>query len=276
MLVKFRLTLTVVFSAFMAFLIAETGDINWVTAILIISGGFSVTGAANALNQVLERDYDKLMKRTENRPVASGRMSISEAVLIAGILSLSGFILLALIHPLASFFGVLALLTYAFLYTPLKRMTSAAIAVGAFAGAVPMLIGCIASQGAITHLGLTLFALQFLWQFPHFGAIGWLGFEDYDKAGFRFVTSKNGKPDNNTGIQSMVYALFLIPVGLVPFIEHKTGLISAIILILFSVIYAGFGWNLYKKDNRKAALMLMFSSLLYMPAVLVAFWLDKI
>jgi protoheme IX farnesyltransferase len=275
-LVKFRLTLTVVFSAVMAFLIAETGPIDWLKAGLLALGGFSVAGAANALNQVLEREYDKLMKRTADRPVAAGRMSSSKAVLLAGVLSTSGCILLAFIHPLSSFLGMLALLSYAFLYTPMKRISTAAIAIGAFPGALPVLIGCVASQGEITQLGLALFSLQFFWQFPHFGAIGWLGFDDYRKAGFRFIASANDVPDRSVGIHSMFYSLLLIPIGLIPFIKNETGLISAIILVTFSLAYAHFGLNLYRKQSRNAALLLMLSSLLYMPIVMVALWIDKI
>ena len=131
-LVKFKLNLTVVFSAVMAYLIAATGQVNWLAVSILGLGGFCVAGAANALNQVLERDFDKLMKRTANRPVAAGRMSISEAVLTAGLLSIAGLTLLALFNPWASFFGVVAMLSYAFLYTPMKRISPAAIAVGAF------------------------------------------------------------------------------------------------------------------------------------------------
>ena len=165
-LVKFKLNLTVVFSAVMAYLIAATGTVNWVAVMILALGGFFVAGAANALNQVLERDYDKLMKRTADRPIAAGRMSVSEGVLTAGLLGILGLMLLALFNPWASFFGMMALLSYAFLYTPMKRISPAAIAIGAFPGALPMLIGCVAFQHELTSLALALFALQFFWQFP--------------------------------------------------------------------------------------------------------------
>jgi heme o synthase len=275
-LVKFKLNLTVVFSAVMAYLIASTGETNWLAVGILSLGGFCVAGAANALNQVLERDFDKLMKRTASRPVATGRMSISEAVLTAGLLSILGLMLLATFNPWASFFGVMALLSYAFLYTPMKRISPAAIAIGAFPGALPMLIGCVAFQGELTSLALALFAIQFFWQFPHFGAISWLGFEDYQKAGFKFVASKNGERDRSIGMQGFIYALLLIPVGLVPYFSGTTGLISAIVTSVLALSYAWFGWNLNRKNDRKSAMQLMFSSFFYLPLALFALWLDKI
>lgn len=275
-LVKFKLSLTVVYSAVMAYLIAAQGTVDWISILVLALGGFCVAGAANALNQVLERDFDKLMKRTATRPLATGRMTVSEAVLAAGILSIIGLMLLALFNPWASFFGVIALLSYAFLYTPMKRISPSAIAVGALPGALPMLIGCVAFQGELTSLALTLFLLQFFWQFPHFGAISWLGFEDYQKAGFKFVVSKDGKQDPSIGLQAIFYALCLVPVGLVPYYTNITGIVSAVIVAVLAIAYAWFGWNLYRKSDRKAAMQLMFFSFFYLPLALTAFWLDKI
>jgi protoheme IX farnesyltransferase len=275
-LVKFKLSLTVVYSAVMAYLIAAEGNINWVAVLVLSLGGFSVAGAANALNQVLERDFDKLMKRTSNRPLATGRMTVSEAVLAAGILSILGLMLLATFNPWASFFGVIALLSYAFLYTPMKRISPSAIAVGALPGALPMLIGCVAFQGELTSLALTLFLLQFFWQFPHFGAISWLGFEDYQKAGFKFVVAKDGKQDRNIGLQGVFYSLCLIPVGVVPYYTNVTGILSAIVVTILAVIYAWFSWKVYRQNDRRAAVQLMFFSFFYLPLALTALWLDKI
>lgn len=275
-LVKFRLSLTVVYSAVMAYLIASTGVTNWVAVLILAVGGFCVAGAANALNQVLERDYDKLMKRTANRPLAAGRMTISEAVMLAGLLSIIGLILLATFNPWASFFGVIALLSYAFLYTPMKRISPSAIAIGAFPGALPMLIGCVAFEGELTSLAFALFAIQFFWQFPHFGAISWLGFEDYQKAGFKFVASQNGERDVTIGLQGFLYALCLVPVGLIPFLTGVTGVVSAAVMGGLAVVYAWFGWNLYRSNDRKSAVMLMFSSFFYLPFALTVLWIDKI
>lgn len=275
-LVKFKLNLTVVFSAVLAYLIAASGEIKWIEVGILALGGFCVAGAANALNQVLERDFDKLMKRTANRPITTGRMSVSEGVLTAGLLSIFGLMLLALFNPWTAFFGVIALLSYAFLYTPMKRISPAAIAIGAFPGALPMLIGCVAFQGELTSLALGLFALQFFWQFPHFGAISWLGFEDYQKAGYKFVASKNGERDRTIGMQGFIYAICLVPVGLIPFFTGHTGMVSAFIVTILGLVYAWFGWNLHKQNNRKAAMQLMFSSFFYLPLALIVLWIDKI
>ncbi|MEY3050615.1 MAG: hypothetical protein RLY31_400 [Bacteroidota bacterium] len=278
MLVKFRLSLTVVFSAVLAYLIAwPTAErVSLVPVLVLALGGFCVAGAANALNQVLERDYDRLMKRTADRPVASGRMSISDGVLTAGLLSVAGLMLLATFNPWTALFGALALLSYAFLYTPMKRISTAAIAIGALPGALPVLIGCVAAEGQVSSLSLTLFAIQFFWQFPHFGAISWLGFEDYQQAGFRFVANSAGEWDRSIGLQGFVYALTLVPLSILPWWTGMTGLISMAIVCLLGGAYAWLSWRLYRSNERKAALALMFFSFFYLPLALMAYWLDKI
>lgn len=265
-----------VFSAVIAYLIAATESVSWVSIVILGFGGFLVAGAANALNQVLERDFDKLMKRTEDRPIAAGRMSVSDGVLTAGILGIVGLMLLSLFNPWASFFGMMALLSYAFLYTPMKRVSPAAIAIGAFPGALPTLIGCVAYQNELTSLALALFAIQFFWQFPHFGAISWLGFEDYKKAGFKFVAERNGERDKTIGIQGFIYALCLIPIGWLPWYGGYTGISSAIFLTVIAMVYAAYGWKLHQNNDRKSAMQLMFSSFFYLPLALIALLLDKI
>ncbi len=276
LLVKLRLTLTVVFSSVMAYLIANEGSVNWGAVIILSLGGFLVTSASNALNQVLEKDYDKLMKRTANRPLATGRMTVSEAVLAAGFMSLIGITLLALFNVWAALFGTIALMMYAFLYTPMKRISPIAVVIGAFPGALPVLIGSVAVQGELTMLGLLLFAIQFLWQFPHFWSIGWLGHEDYQNAGYKLLPSKDGQRDRNTGLQSFLYALLLIPVALAPYFFGISGSISAIVIFILSIMYTVLSWNFYKYNDRKAALRVMFFSFFYNPLVLIALFLDKI
>ena len=277
MLVKFRLTMTVVFSSVMAFLIALSGPVNWLAVFILAAGGFLVTGAANALNQVLEKDFDKLMKRTAGRPLAAGRMSTSEAVMAAGFMSLFGITLLALFNPWTAFFGMLALVTYAFLYTPMKRLSPSAVAVGAVPGALPMLIGCVAAQGEITFLGLSLFALQFLWQFPHFWSIGWLGHEDYSNAGYKLMpVNGKGECDRRVGLQAFLYAMFLVPVSLIPYALGVSGWISAIAVGAIGLGYAYFAWNFFREGSRKSALQLMFFSFAYIPVSLLALFADKI
>lgn len=275
MLVKFRLTLTVVFSSVMAFLIAANGNLNLLAVVVLALGGFLVTGAANTLNQVMEKDFDRLMKRTMDRPLAAGRMQISEAVLFAGMMSLFGISLLAMFNPWTAFLGTVAMLSYAFLYTPLKRITPNAVAVGAIPGALPVMIGSSAAEGQITMLALALFALQFCWQFPHFWSIGWLGYEDYHKAGYKLLPA-TGQNDRNTGKQSFLYTLFLAPISALPFLLGVSGVISLVVALLLTAGYAWFAWRFYRDCNRKSALGLMFYSFFYIPAALIAFYVDKI
>ncbi|MEL6865633.1 MAG: heme o synthase [Bacteroidota bacterium] len=275
-LVKFRLSGLVVFSAVMAYMIASQGAVPLLGIIVLSLGGFLVTGASNALNQVLERDYDRIMQRTSDRPLAAGRMTISEAVMSAGFMSLFGITLLALFNPWAALLGTISMIVYAYVYTPLKRVSSIAVLVGAIPGALPTMIGVVAIEGHISPLALVLFGIQFLWQFPHFWAIGWLGHGEYQKAGFRFIPTVNGQPDPQIGWQAFIYALFLIPVSIMPGIMGVSGLYSSIFVLVLGIVYAYFGWNLYRQGTRKAATQLMFSSFLYLPLVLVALYLDKI
>ncbi len=271
-LVKLRLNLTVVFSSVMAYLIACGGTVNFTLLLVLSIGGFLVTGASNALNQVLEKEYDRDMKRTENRPMAANRMTTSEGVMAAGFMSVVGIGLLATINPWTALLGTIALISYAFIYTPMKRVSPAAVFIGAVPGALPMMIGCVAAEGTITGLSVALFSLQFIWQLPHFWAIGWLAFKDYDQAGFKFLEAQ----DEQLGKQSFIYALLLIPISWMPYLLEVSGIVSAILLTIAAIIYAGFAWNLYKKNNRKAALQLMFSSFFYLPLVLFALYADKI
>lgn len=274
LLVKFRLNLTVVFSSVMAYLIAAQGSLDWTAILILALGGFFVTGAANSLNQVLEKDYDRLMKRTENRPIAAGRMSISEAVMSAGFMGIFGLALLASFNPWTALLGTIALMSYAFIYTPMKRVSPIAVVVGAIPGALPMMIGCVAMQGELTSLAIALFGIQFMWQFPHFWAIAWLGDEDYTRAGFNLLPG--GVKDQNVGFQSAIYALLLLPLGMMPFLLGVTGLVSAIICSVAAMVYAYYGWNLYRKCDREAARKLMFSSFFYLPVVLFTLYLDKL
>ena len=251
---KFKLSLTVVFSAVMAFLIALDSYVVWSDLVILFLGGLFTTGAANALNQVIEKDYDKLMKRTENRPISAGRMSVSDGVLFAGLQSLIGISLLAFFNPMTAFLGMVSLILYSFVYTPMKRISNFAVTIGAIPGALPIVIGCTAAQnGQLTSLALALFGLQFIWQFMHFFAIAWLGDEDYKNAGF-----------------------YLLPISWMPYFLGATGFVSAIILTVLALAFVYYGWNLYKKCSREAARAQMFFSLAYLPIALCALYFDKI
>ncbi len=276
LLFKFRLSLTVVFSAAMGFLLAMGGSIDWSGLGLLCLGGFLLTGASNALNQVLEKDYDKLMPRTANRPLPTGRMSVSEAVLAAGLSSVIALMIFAIyFNPLTAFIGSLSLISYAFIYTPMKRVSPIAVFIGAFPGALPPLIGWIAVTGTLGAEALILFGIQFIWQLPHFWAIGWVAYDDYLKGGYKLLPSEGGR-DKNTAFQCVAYALLLIPVTLMPYIIGLTGWVSAILLVVIGLLFAGTTVNLYRKCDKKAALTVMFSSFLYLPLALLLLVLDKV
>jgi protoheme IX farnesyltransferase len=277
-LVKLRLTLTVVLSSVLAYLIAlPSGVFQWTSLVLLALGGFFTTAAANVLNEVLEREYDAKMTRTMNRPLADERMRVGEAVLYAGLFTLIGIVFLALFNPLTSFLGTLALVIYAFIYTPMKRISPISVVVGAIPGALPVLIGSVAAEGRLTLLGLILFTFQFLWQFPHFWSIGWLGFEDYSKAGYKLLPVDNeGNQDRSIGVQSLVYVIFLFPVGILPFVFGYSGVVSLVVVTLMTAVYAFFAFRFKQQFNKKTALGLMFCSFLYIPVSLVVFLMDKI
>ena len=276
-LMKFKLSLTVVFSAVMAFLIVLDSAFVWSDLVVLFLGGIFTTGAANALNQVIEKDHDKLMKRTESRPVSSGRMSSSEGVLFAGLQSLVGISLLAFFNPMTAFIGMVSLILYSFVYTPMKRISNFAVTIGAIPGALPIIIGCTAAQnGQLTSLALALFGIQFIWQFMHFFAIAWLGDEDYKNAGFYLLPTNDGAKDERVGKQSIIYSIFLLPISWIPYLLGATGFVSAIILTILAFIFVYYGWNLYKKCSREAARAQMFFSLAYLPIALCALYFDKI
>jgi len=268
-LMKFKLTLLVVFTSIIGYLIAAGGSSSIEMVLLLGVGGFLVSGAANALNQVLERDFDILMDRTVDRPLVQKRMTVNEAVLIAGLCSVLGITALAVINPLTGLLAMISLLVYAFVYTPLKRHSTIAVAVGAIPGALPVLIGCTAASGTLTLLGILLFAVQFLWQFPHFWAIGYVSKDDYDKAGFKLLPIEDGKIDRKLGLHSSIYATILLATSVLLFYIPELSTIAVSICIICSLAYLIFSINFHVKFDRKSALQLMFSSFFYLPIVLL-------
>ena len=226
-------------------------------------GGFMVTGAANGINQVIEKDYDKLMLRTANRPVATNRMSVIEASLFSALLGIIGIAIIALfLNQLAGFLALAALLSYAFIYTPLKRITPVSVFVGAFPGALPTLLGWVALTGKIDTSGLVLFGIQFFWQFPHFWSIAWILDEDYQRAGFKMLPSSSGR-DKITALQTLAFSLVLIPFGFIRVQMGITGPIAGIVGILGGLMLSYFAFNLYKTCEIKEAKKLTFASFLY-------------
>ena len=276
LLVKFKLTLLVLFSAVMSYAIVCEGAVNWGAMLLLAVGGFLVTGAANALNQVLERDYDRLMPRTANRPVVTGRMSVSTAVMLAGLMAMFGISMLSILNPLTGFLGTLSMISYAFVYTPMKRSTPLAVVVGAIPGALPLIIGCVAHEGFVSPTAWMLFTLQFLWQFPHFWAVAWVADEDYRKAGFYLLPSGSGEKDKTTGLLSFIFCLLLIASAILSFILGYVGLVATSILVLLNVYWAVQCWQLYKTCERTAARKQMFVSFMHLPVSLIVLLIDRI
>jgi len=277
MLVKFSLSFMVVFSAIISYLLApKIIGFNAKMILLLFAGGFLVTGSANAINQVVEKDTDALMKRTAKRPLASGRMSVSEGWTFAAITGALGvFILWYFFNPLSAGLAAFSLFLYAFIYTPLKKVNSISVLVGAVPGALPCLIGWAAGNDALTAGGWALFAIQFFWQFPHFWAIAWIAHKDYSGAGFKLLPSVEG-PSKYSAIQSIIYSLLLIPVGLLPYIFGMSGLISAIIVFIANLLMVWQSVRLYRQMELKAARRVMFSSYIYLPVVLLALLGDKL
>ncbi|HEY0031488.1 MAG TPA: heme o synthase [Bacteroidia bacterium] len=272
MFMKFRLASLVVFSAAIGY-VAVTPQINWAQMGWLVLGGFLVTGASNGFNQILERDLDKLMNRTQNRPLPQGRMSVTEALLLASITGIAGVsILWIFMNPLSGILGLLALLLYTVVYTPLKRVTPFAVFVGAFPGAIPPLLGCVAATegfGEVPLIGWIMFVGQFIWQFPHFWAIAWVLDDDYKKAGFRMLPSPGGR-DKSSAFQVLVYTLFLYPISLMPVMFHFSGPVSSLVISFCSIYFLYQAYILYRECTVEAARKLMFGSFFYLPAIQLA------
>ncbi|MES2558106.1 MAG: heme o synthase [Bacteroidota bacterium] len=274
-LVKTRLTLLVVFSAAVTYMTAAKGAINWLDLTILSTGGFLVVAASNGLNQIIEKNYDILMVRTANRPVATNRMSVTEAAVASSLMGIIGVAIMGIyLNQLTSMLALGSLISYAFIYTPLKRVSPVSVFVGAFPGALPVLIGWTAFSGTITEEALILFGVQFIWQFPHFWSIAWILDEDYKRAGFKMLPSY-GK-DRKTALQNLAFALLLIPVGFLPTQEGFTGIISGMIAIGAGLVMTYFAFRLYKTCDNKDAKRLMFASFLYLPLVQIAYLIDKI
>jgi len=273
-LLKLKLTLAVVFSGVFGYCLAANHIDWWKIAILVIAS-ISITGAANIINQIIEKDSDKIMKRTATRPLPTGRLTVREAAVFAFILfSGACYLYVQFFNIRAAALAVLSLLLYGFVYTPLKRKGQIAVFVGALPGAFPPMIGWVA---ATNHFGWApgiLFAIQFFWQFPHFWAIGWLAFDEYKKAGIQMMPG-DGKT-TETAFRIMIYTLFLIPVGWLPYLLGMTGINSALVAMLGGILFLAQTFHLMRTCTDKAALQMMFGSLLYLPVVQIVYLLDKV
>lgn len=275
-LMKFRLSMLVVFSSGIGYLMGLTGSINWQGFIMICIGGMLTSGASNALNQVIEKDFDRLMKRTANRPLPTERMATIEALLFSGILAVSGIgILWFYFNQAAALLSAIALLTYAFIYTPLKRYSPIAVYVGAIPGALPPMIGYVAATNLLNEQASLLFLIQFFWQLPHFWAIGWVGYDEYIRAGFKLLPSKEGR-SKASAMQTVFSVVVLIAISVLPYYFGFTGFVSMFIVVAAGLVFLWQSVNLYRQCSISAARQLMFGSFFYLPIVQLALYFDKL
>jgi protoheme IX farnesyltransferase len=276
-LIKFTLSFMVVFSTVVSFLIAPNAVYTnkIVSVLLLFAAGMLVTGSANAINQVLEKKSDALMKRTAGRPVASGRMSSTEASVFAVIAGVAGVGLMWYFFNLQSaMLSLFSLFLYGFIYTPLKKVNSISVLVGAVPGALPCLIGWVAATDSFSAGGWVLFGIQFLWQFPHFWAIAWLAHKDYTQAGFKLLPGDKG-PEKFTAVQSIMYSTLMIPVGILPHYFNISGNVSMWIVMGCNLWMVYASVMLYKNMNAKSARLVMFSSYFYLMIVLLSLYADR-
>ncbi|MFM9909918.1 MAG: heme o synthase [Chitinophagaceae bacterium] len=277
LLIKFSLSFMVAFSAVISYLLApKVVAYDWTMIFLMFAGGMLVTGSANAVNEIAEKDTDALMNRTANRPLAAGRMTTGEAWTAAAVMLIAGiFILWHFFNLLSAGIAFISWFVYAYLYTPLKKVSSISVLVGAIPGALPCLIGWAAGNDDVSVGGWILFAIQFFWQFPHFWAIAWVAHKDYTKAGFKLMPSVEG-PTKYSAIQSVIYSLVLIPAGMLPYLFGMSGLISFWIVLIANLLMVLQCVRLFREMERKAARRVMFSSYFYLPVVLLALLGDKV
>jgi protoheme IX farnesyltransferase len=280
-----------VFSASVTFLIGSkiqidrgiVEGINWTNWLILIVGGFLVTGAANCFNEIIEKDLDKLMERTKDRPMPAGRMTTGQGLVLGLMMGIVGTWLLGKLNLETGLISVFSILLYAFAYTPLKRKTPIAVFVGAIPGALPPLIGYIAAIGGQSEIGyvpvdyqiaLILFLIQFVWQFPHFWAIAWVLDDDYKKAGFRLLPTK--KRDRTSAVITFVSTLILIPVSLLPTFFCFGGLYIAAVSILAGIVFSYFAYQLMIKMDLQSARKVMFCSFFYIPLVQLVLLFDLV
>ncbi len=273
---KSRLSISVVFSSITGYLLA-TEMVDTLHILYLFLGGFCMVGASNTLNQVIERDYDAVMKRTQNRPIPKGRMSIPSALIISILMIIVGFFLLNKLNLKTAFFSFFSILIYVSIYTPLKTITPLSVFVGAFPGAIPFMLGWVSVTNKFGIEPGILFMLQFFWQFPHFWAISWVMHEDYQKAGFKMLPT--GRKDRKTAFQITFYTLWMILISLIPYTHYSGSLSltenSAVLILILGIIMLYFSIDLMVKKSNKAASKLIIVSIFYLSLVQLVFIFDK-
>ena len=276
---KAGLAISVVFSSIAGYVLgfSDTHSFSWMVLLKLAIGGYCMVGASNAYNQVIEKDLDALMDRTKNRPVASGRMSPRLALLVASLLTAFGVALLYTINPKSAMFGAISIFLYTSIYTPLKTVTPLSVFVGAFPGAIPFMLGWVAATNEFGIEAGTLFLIQFFWQFPHFWAIGWFLYEDYEKAGFFMLPT--GKKDKGTSLQIILYSVWLIIASLLPALGYTGRLfispVAAVLVLLLGLWVLFYAVRLYQIKTAKAARTLMLVSVSYITLLQLVYIVDK-
>ncbi|MFB9108852.1 heme o synthase [Flavobacterium gyeonganense] len=276
---KAGLAISVLFSSIAGYLLGVNNEnpFQWSVLAVLMVGGYCMVGASNAFNQVIEKDIDSLMDRTKNRPVPSGRMSPKVALLVASLLTITGIVLLYTINAKSAMFAAVSIFLYTSVYTPLKTVTSLSVFVGAFPGAIPFMLGWVAATGEFGIEAGTLFLIQFFWQFPHFWAIGWFLYEDYEKAGIFMLPT--GKKDKGTALQVILYTIWLIIASLLPMLGYTGQLfltpIAAIVVFLLGIWMLFYAVRLYQLRTAKAARTLMLVSVSYISLLQIVFIVDK-
>lgn len=278
-LFKLRLAFLVVISSVLGYFMA-VDSVVWMDLGVLILGGFLLTGSSNAFNQIWEKETDRLMDRTSGRPLPQGRMQNIDALIAGTIAGIAGIALLwFMLNPLSGILGTIALFSYVFLYTPLKPISSLAVFIGAFPGAIPPMLGYVAGSGKFGLEPGLLFALQFMWQFPHFWAIAWVAYDDYRKAGFNMLPFNEGR-SKRSAFQILIYTIFLIPVSLLPWIfpakQPMIGNFGMVVSILAGLWFLYLAARLYRNLEIKDARNLMFASFIYLPVVQLIYVIDKL
>ncbi|SNR67528.1 heme o synthase [Lutibacter flavus] len=275
-LTKVGLSLSVVFSSLAGYLLAVE-EIQFTTLILLAVGGYLMVGASNAFNQIIEKDTDALMKRTMNRPLPTGRMHVSMALVIAISFTIVGLAILYSINPKSALFGAISIFLYTSIYTPLKAVTPLSVFVGAIPGAIPFMLGWVAATNTFSIEPGMLFLIQFFWQFPHFWAIAWLQYDEYKKAGFNLMPM--GQKNKKAVIQIIIYTICLIIVSIIPVLKMTGSFyiypVTAVILVALGSTMLYYAIKLYKHQSNKEARQLMLSSVLYITLIQVIYVVDK-
>ena len=273
---KARLAISVVFSSIAGYFLGAY-EIQWLQVVLLAFGGYCMVGASNAYNQVIERDLDALMKRTKNRPIPTGRISVKSAMTMAIVLTLLGVWALYLLNPKTAMFGAISIFLYTSVYTPLKTITPLAVFVGAIPGAIPFMLGWVAATDDFGIEPGTLFMIQFFWQFPHFWALGWMLDDDYRSGGFKMLPT--GKKDAATVLQIIMYTIWMMVVSVIPVLgitgRLQLSVIAAVIVFLMGAVMLGFAFKLYSKRDNVSARKLMLASVSYITLMQIVYVIDK-